>query len=131
MEEFKQVLESFAKDKSPRLDRWLVEFYLDFFFISLVRTMLEVIKEAHTSGKVNGVINATFLALILKCSKPLSFEEFHPISLCNLIYKVITKVVANKLQHVLSIFSLFNNLVSYQIDLFMRQWGWFTKPFIL
>jgi hypothetical protein len=45
--------------------------------------------------------NATFLALIPK-EKEVNFEDnFRPISLCNEIYKIITKILANILNPIL------------------------------
>ena len=49
-----------------------------------------VIKESETRGSIIGAINATFLALILKKSNPKSFNDFRPISLYNLLCKLIT-----------------------------------------
>jgi hypothetical protein len=44
---------------------------------------------------------ATNIALIPKGSSSTSVSEFKPISLCNVIYKIIAKVLANKLKVVL------------------------------
>lgn len=41
------------------------------------------------------------LALIPKEPNPLSFDRFRPISLCNVSYKIITKILANKLKKLL------------------------------
>lgn len=46
--------------------------------------------------------NSTFIALIPKSNNPTSFNDFQPISLCNCIYKIISKIIANCLQPILS-----------------------------
>lgn len=46
--------------------------------------------------------NSTFIALIPKEDKPISFDDFHTISLCNCIYKIIVKIIANRLKPILS-----------------------------
>lgn len=45
-----------------------------------------------------GVINVTNIALIPKIQNPTSMANFHPISLCNVIYKIIAKMIANRFQ---------------------------------
>jgi hypothetical protein len=65
--------------------------------------LLEVVEESRRLGKVLGALNATFIALIPKSDKPDSFGGFRPIALCNLVYKIITKIIAAKLKTSLSI----------------------------
>ena len=43
-------------------------------------------------------MNSTFIALIPKKEIPISFADFCPISLCNLVYKLISKVAALRLK---------------------------------
>jgi hypothetical protein len=45
-----------------------------------------------------GSLNSTFLTLIPKANKPISFDDFRPISLCNLCYKVISKIISNRIK---------------------------------
>jgi hypothetical protein len=47
-------------------------------------------------------LNATFIALIPKSDDPTSMEDFQPISLCNCIYKVVSKFIARRLKTILS-----------------------------
>jgi hypothetical protein len=60
--------------------------------------MLEVVEESRLKGKVNGILNATFIALIPKSNKRDSFAGFKPIFLCNLIYKIISKIIITRIQ---------------------------------
>ena len=45
--------------------------------------------------------NRTNIALILKTKNPTKMTEFRPISLSNVIYKIISKVLANRLKAIL------------------------------
>lgn len=46
-------------------------------------------------------INHTFIALIPKSNNPNNSNDFRPISLCNRIYKIIVKIMANRLKVVI------------------------------
>ena len=48
-------------------------------------------------AKVEGNTNSTFLALIPKEVNPTSFDRFQPILLCNASYKILAKLLANRL----------------------------------
>lgn len=55
-------------------------------------------KWIHWKCKIGGYTNATHLALIPKEKRPSSFARFHPISLCNSSYKILSKVIASHLK---------------------------------
>lgn len=46
-------------------------------------------------------LNSTFIALIPEEESTITLDKFRPIALCNIIYKVISKVIANKLKPLL------------------------------
>lgn len=47
-------------------------------------------------------INPTFIVLIPKTNCPIKLNEYKPISLYNVIYKVISKTIANRLKPIIS-----------------------------
>ena len=48
------------------------------------------------------MLNYTFLEQIPKKQKAQSFNDFRPISCCNMIYKIIAKVIALRIKPILS-----------------------------
>jgi len=100
-EELKTVLGSFQKDKSPGPDGWSIEFFLDLFDF-LGNDLLAVIEDSRSSGIIPASFNSTFIALIPKSDNALTLNEYRPISLCNCIYKIISKVIARRLKKTLS-----------------------------
>jgi len=46
-------------------------------------------------------LNHTYVTLIPKKHKPIEINDFHPISLCNVLYKLVAKVITNRLKEIL------------------------------
>jgi hypothetical protein len=60
-----------------------------------------MIKRFHQKGKVGGSTNSTFLALIPKEVNPMNFDQFRTIFLCNASYKILSKLLANRIKPLL------------------------------
>lgn len=52
-------------------------------------------------GKNLDLVNLTDIVLIPKLPKPISLTNFRPISLCTVLYKIMTKTIANRFQWVI------------------------------
>jgi len=100
-EELWKVLKDFAKDKSLGPDGWTVELFLHYFEL-VWEDLLKVFEDSRRRGEVIKEHNSTFLVLIPKVNKPSNFGDFRPVTLCNLCYKVIEKILVNRRKHVLS-----------------------------
>ena len=65
------------------------------------KEVCDVVLEILNSGVLPHELNLTYVALIPKTHNPTSMTEFRPISLCNVLYKIISKVLANRLKKIL------------------------------
>ena len=61
-------------------------------------------------------INHTFITLILKVRNSEKVTEFRPISLCNVLYKIVSKVIANRLK------PLLNSIIFDTQSAFIADW---------
>ena len=75
-------------------------FYKSFWHIE-GNDVTSIVLNALNSGVVHESLNSTFISLIPKVKNPKKVSDFRPISLCNVIYKLISKVLVNRLKLVL------------------------------
>ena len=61
----------------------------------------EAVLSCLSTGVIPPSINRTFITLIPKVKSPTKVSEFHPISLCSIIYKLVSKVVVNRMKGLL------------------------------
>lgn len=62
---------------------------------------LETFRSFFEDGKFDSRLNITFVTLITKHDQACNIRDFRPISCCTTVYKVISKVMANRMSKVL------------------------------
>ena len=86
--------------KAPGEDGFPAGFFQKFWTVvgdDLTRVCLDCLNNGHSVGK----INRTVICLIPKVKKVENLTDIRPISLCNVVYKCVSKVLANRLRKVL------------------------------
>ena len=97
MEEVDITIKQMAPLKAPGLDGMPLLFYQT-FWEKIGPDVSEVVLSCLNSGTLLKSINHTFITLIPNVNNPETVMEFRPISLCNVIYKIISKAIANRLK---------------------------------
>lgn len=65
------------------------------------RSIYRFVEEVFEGYTNNRVVNQTFLVLVPKVQNMEYFSSFKPIGLCNTTYKVVTKVIVDRIKEVL------------------------------
>ena len=86
--------------KAPGPDGFPLAFW-SFSWDFVKNEVLGFFKEFHEQGRFVKQLNATFLVLIPKKQTVEDFKDLRPISLVGGLYKILTKVLANRIKRVL------------------------------
>jgi len=109
----KQAVWNCDSCKSPGPDGVNFGFIKEFWNL-LKDDLLRFMVEFHRNGKLTKGLNSTFIALIPKVSSPQRLNDFRPISLVGILYKILAKVLANRL------WSVIGNVVSKSQSAFVK-----------
>ncbi|KAK4388164.1 hypothetical protein Sango_2423000 [Sesamum angolense] len=101
-DEIKATFFDIAEDKAPGPDGYSSGFFKAVWPI-VGEEMIKAIMEFFHFGKILKQLNATLITLIPKVQLPSNVAEYRPISCCNVLYKVITKILVQRMKNVMNL----------------------------
>jgi hypothetical protein len=98
--EVEEIVRALPNDKSPGPDGFNNEFIKSCWPI-ISDDIFSLIIDFYNGEVDLESINTSFITLIAKTDNPLNSSDFRPISLLNSFLKIITKILANRLQRII------------------------------
>jgi hypothetical protein len=99
-EEVQKALFQMHPTKAPGPDGMSALFFQKYWHI-VGNDISNAILDFLNSGRMLGSINFTHIVLIPKVAAPERMAQFRPISLCNVLYKIASKVLVNRMKTML------------------------------
>lgn len=99
-EEIQKVLFAMQSYKSPGPDGFPCEFFKATWSI-LGHDFVVAVQSVFKYGFLPKGVNSTILALIPKKMDSMEMKDYRPIACCNVLYKVVSKILANRLKQLL------------------------------
>lgn len=100
-EEVRRAVMAMHPFKAPGPDGFQNFFYKQYWHV-VGDDLHCIVQNAFLEGRGDPALLDTLIVLIPKVDIPVRMKEFRPISLCNVAYKIITKVLVNRLRPFLS-----------------------------
>ncbi|KAG7567714.1 Ribonuclease H domain [Arabidopsis thaliana x Arabidopsis arenosa] len=100
-EEVVCAVKGMGRFKAPGPDGFQPVFYQQCWDI-VGESVTRFVLEFFASGNLPATTNDALLVLIAKVAKPERITQFRPVSLCNVLFKIITKMMVNRLKSVIS-----------------------------
>jgi len=113
MDEVKAAVSDCDNFKCSGLDSITFGFIKDFWDM-LKEDVMRFLVEFHRNEKLTKGINSTFIALIPKVDNPQRLNDFRPIPLVGCKYKILAKILANRLCLVI------DSVISYSQSAFIK-----------
>jgi hypothetical protein len=88
--------------KAPGPDGFTVDFFKACWDV-VKQDIYDIVEDSRRSSSILKALNSTFITLIPKENEARTPDRFRPIALCNMVYKIISKVIENRLKPLLPI----------------------------
>ena len=98
--EIKTAIFSAKNNKSPGEDGIISEFYKEYWYL-IKDDFMGLIKEVFDNYELSETQNRGLISLLYKCGERENIGNWRPITLLNTDYKIISKILANRLKKVL------------------------------
>lgn len=99
-DEIQKAVFDINPDKAPGPDGMTSLFFQKYWGIT-AEAMRQTVKDFFQHNVLDPRLNQTNICLIPKTERPCEMTEFRPISLCNVSYKVISKILSKRLKRCL------------------------------
>jgi retron-type reverse transcriptase len=94
------VVKGMHRDKAPSPDGFSMAFFQDCWDV-IKPDLMWVFLDFHARSNFEKSLNASFIALIPKKAGAIDISDFRPISLVSGVYKIIAKVLANRMSSIM------------------------------
>ncbi|XP_056860054.1 uncharacterized protein LOC108829850 [Raphanus sativus] len=98
--EIRRALFDINPDKAPGPDGMTSRLYQR-FWREMRHDIISLVRDFFATGNFDPLLNQTNICLIPKKKKPREMTEFRPISLCNVSYKIISKLLCKRLKRII------------------------------
>nr|GEV59417.1 reverse transcriptase domain, reverse transcriptase zinc-binding domain protein [Tanacetum cinerariifolium] len=115
-QEVKNTIFSMGDDKSSCPDGFTAAFFKEAWNVIAI-DVTHAVHEFFINGTLLKEINHTIIALLLKVKSPFRVNDYQPISCCNMLFKCISKIIANRIKHGLK------TIISSNQSAFVPSWS--------
>jgi hypothetical protein len=99
MDEVWEAIFQMKHNKAPRPDGFLVEFYQACWEI-IKNDLMALFQEFHNGDLPQYSLNFGTIILLPKCREAATIQQYIPICLLNVSFKIFTKVATNRISHI-------------------------------
>lgn len=105
LQEVENAVHQLKERKVPGPDGFTSNFFHNFWEL-IKMEVWQVVEESRRLRWMLPAMKATFIALIPKEAQSSTLDKYWPIVLCNVIYKIVSKIVASRLKPLLPLLIL-------------------------